>query len=80
MSQSLPQELETYVQQKLESGEFRSRDEFECETIRVYRDLEQRHTELKNAIVERICDADAGNRGPLDIEAIKARGRQQLSK
>jgi putative addiction module CopG family antidote len=37
---TLPPDLEAYVEQKVASGRFRSRDELTVEAVRLFRDLE----------------------------------------
>jgi putative addiction module CopG family antidote len=55
-----PPELEAYVQQKIASGEFNSRDELAVEAVRLYREIEQKRAQLKAdvqaAIDEPIAD------------------------
>jgi putative addiction module CopG family antidote len=67
-----PPDLEAYVQQKIASGEFHSRDELAVEAVRLYREVEARHAQLKADIHAAIDEADRGLCKPLDIEAIKA--------
>ena len=71
MATFLP-DVEAYVQQKIASGEFRSREELAAEAIRVYRDLEVKRVQLKSDIQAGIDEADQGLIEPLDIDAIKA--------
>jgi Arc/MetJ-type ribon-helix-helix transcriptional regulator len=71
MATFLP-DIEAYVQQKIASGEFRSRDEMAAEAVRVYRDLEAGHAQLKSDVKAGISEADRGLVEPLDIDAIKA--------
>ena len=66
-------ELEAYVQQKLDSGQFNSRDDLIRETLEVYREIDRKQTELRQLIAERIAQADRGEVEPMDIAAIKAR-------
>ncbi|MGD9720249.1 MAG: type II toxin-antitoxin system ParD family antitoxin [Pirellulales bacterium] len=65
-------DLETFVQQKIASGEFASREELAMEALRIYRDIEQRRAQLKSDIQVAMEEADQGLCEPLDIEAIKA--------
>jgi hypothetical protein len=65
------QDLDAYIQHKLASGEFGSRDEFFLEAARVYRELEHREQEIRRAVKLGLDEADAGFVLPLDIEAIK---------
>jgi Arc/MetJ-type ribon-helix-helix transcriptional regulator len=67
-----PADIEDYVQLKIASGEFHSRDELAAEAIRVYRQLESQHLQLKMDVQAGIDEADRGLCEPLDIEAIKA--------
>lgn len=71
MATSFP-DIEAYVQQKIASGQFRSREELAIEAIRVYRDLEARHAQLKSDVQAAIDEADQGRLEPLDIDEIKA--------
>ena len=71
-------DLDGYVDAKIASGEFTSRDEFFLEAARIYRELEARHADLKAVVRERIDEANQGALAPLDIEAIKAELCQEL--
>ena len=71
-------DLDQYVDAKIASGEFRSREEFFLETARLYRELEARHADLKALIRERIEEADRDDLEPLDIDAIKAELAQEI--
>jgi len=73
-----PPELEAYVQQKIASGEFNSRDELAVEAVRLYREIEQRRAQLKADVQAAIDEADRGLCEPLDIDAIKAELRAEL--
>ena len=67
-----PPEIEQYVQQKVLSGQFRSREELEVKALRVYRDLETKHAQLKADVRAAIDESGRGLSLPLDIEAINA--------
>ncbi|MCO6456475.1 MAG: hypothetical protein J5I93_14355 [Pirellulaceae bacterium] len=71
-------DLDPYVNAKIASGEFRSREEFFVETARLYRELEARHADLKSLIRERVEEADRDGLEPLDIDAIKAKLAQEI--
>jgi len=66
-----PPDLEEYVEQKVQSGEFRSRDEFAAEAARLYRELDERHAALKSDVGAALDEARRGESQPLDIEALK---------
>lgn len=78
MSQSSLPNIDQYVQQKIASGQFGSREEFVREAFRVYRELETQHAELRAEVQRRIAQVERGEVGPLDVEAIKAEGRRRL--
>ena len=78
MTQHALSSIDQYVHQKIASGQFSSREEFARETFRVYRELETQHAELRAEVQRRIAGVERGEVGPLDIEAIKAEGRQRV--
>ena len=66
-------DLQSYVLEKIASGQFASPEEFATEAIRVYRQIETDHEALRKDVEKRIAQADAGKLKPLDIDAIKAK-------
>ncbi len=75
---TFPPDIEAYVQQKIASGQFHSRDELAVEAVRVYRALEAKHAQLKSDVQAAIDESDRGLSVPLDIEAIKAQLMAEL--
>jgi len=75
---NLHSDLDHYVDAKIATGQFASREEFFVETARVYRELEARHADLKSLARARIDEANQGQLEPLDIDAIKAELAQEL--
>jgi len=69
---TLPPDLEAFVEQKISSGQFSSRDELTAEAVRLLRDLEVKRQQLKSDVQAAIDEADQGLCEPLDAEAIKA--------
>ncbi len=69
-------DIEQYINEKLASGEFHSREEFTEKAFRVYRELESRHDELRTEIQRRIQRAGQGDSRPLDREAFQAEARK----
>lgn len=65
-------DLDQYVEAKISSGEFGSREAFFLETARIYRELEASHADLKSLINARIAEADECDLPALDIDEIKA--------
>jgi hypothetical protein len=64
-------EMENYVEQKIATGQFRTREEFAEEAARVYRALEERHSRLKSDVQAAIEEANAGLSEDFDMDAIK---------
>ncbi len=76
---TFPPDLEAYIQQKIATGQFGSREELAAEAMRVYRDLETRRAQLKSDVQAAIDEADQGLAEPLDIDAIKAELAAELT-
>jgi len=83
MNVSLTPQLENYIKQKISTGMYNSVSEIIREALRL---LEEKDTlkamkleALKADIQDGIDSLDSGHVEPLDIESIKARGRQILS-
>jgi antitoxin ParD1/3/4 len=68
MNISLTPQLETLVKNKVESGLYGSASEVMRDALRL---LEELRAEIKKGL-------DSGEATPLDVEAIKARGRKRL--
>ncbi len=73
-----PPDLDAYVEQKVRSGQFRSREDFAIEAARLYRDVESRHQSLKSDIAEALEQVKQGKTIPMDIEALKQELLEQL--
>jgi Arc/MetJ-type ribon-helix-helix transcriptional regulator len=71
-------DLEDYVQRKISSGAFRSRDEFAWEAIRIYREFEEQSAAFQAEVRRRVEQAGRGDVVPWDIDAIKAELRDTL--
>lgn len=80
MNISLTPHLEDWVKNKVESGLYNSASEVMREALRLLEERDQlrdlRLEELRREIQKGI---DSGATTPLDMEAIKARGRQRLA-
>jgi Arc/MetJ-type ribon-helix-helix transcriptional regulator len=75
---SFPPDIEAYVQEKIAPGQFHSREEIAVEALRVYRDMEKRHAELKADIQAALAEVRNGGSEPLDIAAIQAELLEEL--
>jgi antitoxin ParD1/3/4 len=87
MAVLIPKELEDYAQQKVESGEFESKEAFVAEAMRLYREMESRHDALRRDVQHGVDQLDRGEGIRLEgdeqldhfFEDIKARGRARRS-
>ena len=84
MDVSLTPDLESLVNEKVESGEYRSASEVICEGLRLLKERDDRSAhrveELRREIAIGLEEADRGEVAPLDIEGIKAEGRRPKKK
>jgi antitoxin ParD1/3/4 len=80
MNISLNPHLESLIQTKVESGFYNSASEVIREALRLMEERDQlRELRLEELRREIQKGMDSGESTPLDIEAIKARGRQRLA-
>lgn len=80
---SLPPEQEERLHRQVESGLYGSTSEIVCEALRLFETYQSAQNAellaLKADIEQGVADIEAGRVGPLDIDAIKQRGRDRLS-
>jgi len=74
----LPHDLNAYIQQKVAKGDFQTRDEFFVAAATVYREMEERHEQLKHDIALALEEAEAGLDVPFDVESIESELRKRF--
>lgn len=75
-----PSDIEQYVQEKIATGEFDSREHFASEAIRLYREIEREfYAGLREEVQERLREVREGKVAPLDMEEIIAKGKRLLA-
>ena len=79
MAKTYPPELEQFVQQELANGRYQSEDELVIDALTVFREMKQRHEELRRDVQQAIAEADSGETKELDIEEVIARGCERLA-
>ena len=79
MPKTYPPELEQFVQQELANGKYHNEDELLVAALTVYREMKQRHEELRRDVHQAIAEADRGEAKELDIEEVIARGTKRLA-
>ncbi len=80
MNVSLTPQLEEMVRNKVESGLYSSASEVMREALRLLEERDRLHAlRLEELRAEIQKGVDSGAPTPLDVKAIKARGRERLS-
>jgi antitoxin ParD1/3/4 len=83
MNVSLTPELEELVNQKVESGLYNSASEVIREGLRLLKEQDDlrriRQEELRREVLKGYEQSQRGESRPLDVEAIKAKGRKRLA-
>ena len=77
MPKTYPPELVAFVQAELANGPFRTEDELLVAALTVYRDLKQRHEELRRDVHRSLEQAERGEVQPMDIGAILAEAHRR---
>lgn len=79
MNISLTPRLETLVKNKVESGLYGSASEVMRDALRLLEERDRRYfLRVEELMAEIKKGLDSGEATPLDVEAIKARGRKRL--
>lgn len=79
MSSTFPPEIEQFVQQELASGQYPNEQALLTAALEVYRELKQRHHDLRGRIQLSLEQAARGEVAPLDIDAIVAELNEELN-
>jgi antitoxin ParD1/3/4 len=81
MDVSLTPELEELIDQKVKSGLYNSASEVIREGLRLLKEQDElmrlRHEELRREVLRGHEQAQRGESRPLDVEAVKAEGRER---
>ena len=78
MSVSIPSELQPFIQQELANGQSKSEEELVAKALVLYQEMKCRHNELRSRVQRSLEQADCGEAGELDIEAVIARGYERV--
>lgn len=83
MNISLTPELEELVKQKVKCGLYNSASEVICAGLRLLKEQDNlrriRQEELRREVLKGYEQSQRGESRPLDVEAIKAKGRKRLA-
>ena len=82
MNISLPAEQESYIRGKVQAGAYASESDVICDALRLMVAQDTKRPDkleaLRQAIQEGVASLNRGEGKPLDMEAVKARGRALL--
>ena len=78
MSETLPPDVQQFVQQVIANGEYATEDEVITQAVRVLRDMTERHQTLRADVQAAVDEVDAGKGEPWNAEKIKAELDEQL--
>ncbi|MEQ8856451.1 type II toxin-antitoxin system ParD family antitoxin [Gimesia sp.] len=70
MSTGYPPEILKFIEEEMASGHYEDESALVTEALEVFRELKQRHAELKQQIQQSLEAERAGRVMPLDIDAI----------
>jgi len=72
MPTTLPPDVRQFVDNAIASGEYQSEDEVLISAVRVLRELNERHEDLRRDIQQAIASLDRGEGTPLNMDEIKS--------
>lgn len=82
MDVTLPPELDHFIRQQVEHGQFATEDEVICEALRLLQRNEGldrlKLEEMRRLVSVGLEQADRGESAPLDMAEIRAEGRRRL--
>jgi Arc/MetJ-type ribon-helix-helix transcriptional regulator len=76
MSVDIPSTLQGFVNDELSAGTFANESELVTTALNTYREMKQRHRDLKARVAESLKQVEQGQVAPMDMEGIKLRLRR----
>ena len=80
MQESYPPDVQQFMQEKLQSGEYGSEDDLVTDAVRVLRVVGNHHQKLREDIQAGLKELDEGKGEPWDIDDMKKELGNQLDK
>ena len=68
MASTYPPEIEQFVQEELASGQFTDENALLTAALEVYREVKEKHAELRDRVQESVSQAERGEIEPLNIK------------
>jgi Arc/MetJ-type ribon-helix-helix transcriptional regulator len=71
MTRTFTAELNQFIQDELETGDFANEDAVLTAALEVFREVRQRHTELRERVQESLTQSHAGETSLLDMNQLR---------
>ena len=68
MTRTFPTDLNQFIQDELKTGNYADEDAVLTVALEVFREVRQRHAELRGRVQESLAQAHAGESTPLDMD------------
>lgn len=80
MQESYPPDVQQFMQEKLDSGEYGSEGDLLADAVRVLRVVGKHHSQLREDIHAGLEELDEGKGEPWDVDSMKEELGNQLDK
>ena len=77
MTVQLPAEIEAFVRAEVADGAATDETDFVSKAVQLYREMKERHTELRSHVQHSLDQARNGEVSPLDMDGIIAELREE---
>ena len=75
----LPEEMEAFVRAEIAQGAAEDEADFLAKAVEMYRELKNRHEDLRSQVQESIAQYERGEARSLDTEATQKEARRRFS-
>ena len=80
VSITIPADLQPFVEAEMSTGRFENEGQLVTKSLELYRELKQRHDQLRAQVQQSLEEAARGAVEEFDVEAIINRGRERLAR
>jgi len=71
MNRTFPTDLNQFIQDELQTGGYADEDAVLTAALEVFREVRQRHAELRGRVQESLAESHGGEATPLDLDKIR---------
>jgi Arc/MetJ-type ribon-helix-helix transcriptional regulator len=71
MTRTFPTDLNQFIQDELQTGDYADEDAVLTAALEVFREVRQRHAELRGRVQESLAQVHAGKSTPLDMDEVR---------